>query len=169
MRNPKTYTKVKTVLFLFIVVFAYQCKEKMDFQPTLTELASQEAKIKCHIKELQDSINMAWDKMNMELEANLPAKMPEEERTNMLKVKNAPLIRMFESFATLEDSIKMKLEVVEMKDAKTVEQVVAESQKMKTVEEKKMELFSNIQKTEKDKVEEAQKFYASELSRLCPN
>ena len=62
----------------------------------LLALFEEEKELRCSLAAMKDSISMQWDQINLLLENNMPAEMPGEERANMLKVRNANLIRMFQ-------------------------------------------------------------------------
>ncbi|WP_236969950.1 hypothetical protein [Membranihabitans marinus] len=73
---------------------------------------------------MKESIATDWDQMNMLLEQSLSPDMPEAEKNNILKVRNASLIRMFESFKEVDTSVQMALLSLEEKDRKMVEKIV---------------------------------------------
>ncbi len=104
----------------------------------------QEKEIRCELATLKDSISYEWDNMNAMLEKKLPPGMPAAEKNNILKVRNANLIRMFESFDNAGEEVKNALSEVEKKDREMAARIVMLKEKLQEIESRKMELFEKI-------------------------
>jgi len=68
------------------------------------------------MEKLEIQAEAMWDKTNLELEKALPEDIADYEKSNMLKVRNAELIRMFESYHILGKPIKAKVDLAEKMD-----------------------------------------------------
>ncbi|NJK82600.1 MAG: hypothetical protein HC912_01090 [Saprospiraceae bacterium] len=72
---------------------------------------------------LKIQLDSMWNYANGKLAEMLPANMPDQERTNMLALRNAPLIRMFEVYATLPESIHKLIDSAYYFDKRVVQQL----------------------------------------------
>lgn len=70
----------------------------------------------CKMEQLREQSAKLWDSLEMELAQTLPGDMPSDERRNMLQVRNAELIRMFEVFPRLPVSVRTAVEKAERQD-----------------------------------------------------
>lgn len=93
---------------------------------------------------MKDSITTEWDNINYLLEENLPAEMPSEEKTNMLKVRNASLIRMFQSFDDVDEGVKMALAKTEQLDIEMTKRITVLKKEVQKIESEKIALFQKI-------------------------
>lgn len=136
------------ICFGVSLVFMVGCNEDPNRHETMVKLFQQEKDLKCQLESMQDSIRREWDSLSSMMERELPADMPLEEKNNMLKVRNADLIRMFESFATLNDTVKVAVKATEMKDKAMISRIAAVRQNAEAIETQKIALFEAISKEE---------------------
>lgn len=134
--------------FLFLLIFTVLgCVNKPKEKAALLELFRKEKNLNCQLVSIKDSITTEWDNINHLLEENLPADMPVEEKTNMLKVRNANLIRMFQSYNNIDEGVKMELNKTEQLDMKMTKRITALKQELQKIELEKMALFQKINRT----------------------
>jgi len=134
-----------TFYFLLILLFAVSgCENKPNEEAVLLELFHKEKKLSCQLASMKDSIITEWDNINHLLEENLPADMPTEEKTNMLKVRNASLIRMFQSFDDVDEEMKMALNKTEQLDMKMTKRITVLKKEVQKIESEKIALFQKI-------------------------
>ncbi|MGH1433555.1 MAG: hypothetical protein ACRBG0_03750 [Lewinella sp.] len=93
---------------------------------------------------MKDSISTEWDNINNLLETSLPQEMPQEERMNMLKVRNANLIRMFQSFDGLDEAVKVALMKTEEMDKEMTKRITSLKKEANEIESQKRALFEKI-------------------------
>lgn len=156
------------LLFVCLVILLPACKDKSaDFSQEVNDLASQTAQLKCKLGQMNDSIQLAWDQMNEVLSQNIPSSMKPDEIKNMLVVKNAPLIRMFESYQTFGDSVKQALNVVEKQDQEMVTKIQMLKTDLDSLENQKLALFEKIQFQSPEKLTESRDLFASILGKAC--
>lgn len=134
-----------TIAVAFLVI---SCSNQKDYEQQLTNVFEQEKSIQCELASMKDSIGQKWDAINALLEKNLPAKMPVAEKSNMLRVRNANLIRMFESFDSMPEAIKLALDEVENEDIKMSERINALKKEAQAIESQKLALFEEIGNSE---------------------
>ncbi|SRR6056297_4164287 len=103
------------LMLISFVLFSCQTQEGEDKEEVLL-LTEQSRKIECQMEALEAQSEQVWDKTNSALEKALPDDVEAYEKSNMLKVRNADLIRMFESYHKLGDPIKAKVDLAEKMD-----------------------------------------------------
>lgn len=99
--------------------------------------------------DLKIKLDSMWTYANEKLAEMLPTNMPEQERINMLALRNAPLIRMFEVYETLPDYIHKLIDSAYYFDKQIVQQleeiVIQRSENEAKIEDFLIELSSNKQ------------------------
>jgi len=103
----------------------------------IMEWAEASRKIDCQMDNLEETSSEMWDKTNRELEKALPIDIPEFEKSNMLKVRNADLLRMFETYQEMEGPIKAKVDLTEKMD-------FALADSMRVLQQKQQNLSDSI-------------------------
>ena len=151
---------------LYLIVLT-GCQNK-DFTNQIMAISEAEHNIKCELEVMKKEINKEWDTMNESLDDHLPADMAEQEKVNMLKVRNANLIRMFNTFKTLDSEIKDQLRSVEKKDSMMAIEINLLKEKLIEVEHNKMELFNEILKENgQTAILESKEMYQKNLLKNC--
>lgn len=140
---------MKTILPLLpALILLGSCTNNRDYKTELLQLGRQEKTIRCNLDNLHARISREWDGINALLETTLPPGMPAEEKSNMLKVRNADLIRMFESFQAIDPAVKQALAAVEEADMAMRNQILDLKAQAQHVESQKMALFEKINRTD---------------------
>jgi len=93
----------------------HSCNERNEDEFIL-KWAEKTREIECKIEKLDAQAEKMWDNTNRALEKALPKSVGDYEKENMLKVRNADLIRMFESYESLDSPIKAKVDLTEKMD-----------------------------------------------------
>lgn len=119
----------------------------------LKSVALEINEINCKSLQLRDSIQNEWTRFNQMLESRVPADMPEREKQNLLKLSNAPLIRIFKWYNRLDDTIKMELRKVEILDSLTVDHLTQLSKNIQKLEDEKIQLMIQINQWEDSRFE----------------
>jgi hypothetical protein len=161
---------VKNIFYFLLLLLpvVLGCADKPKHEATLLELFQKEKKLSCQLSSMKDSITTKWDNINHLLEENLPAEMPAEEKTNMLKVRNASLIRMFQSYDDVDEGVKMALDKTEQLDLEMAKRIAALKKEVEKIESEKMMLLQKI--TEASGADEVARFndlHQSVLSEKC--
>lgn len=155
--------------FLSLLLFAVLgCTSKPKLEATLLELFQKEKVLNCQLASMKDSITTEWDSINHLLEENLPAEMPAEEKANMLKVRNANLIRMFQSYDAVDEGVKMALDKTEQLDMEMTQRITALKKEVQKIESEKMMLLQKINEASgADEVARFNDLHQSVLSEKC--
>lgn len=135
--------KLAFILFIGISIMSCSSANRQELQ--LLDLAHKEADLKCNLSEMKEQITEAWDEINQLLEEKLPEEMPAEEKRNMLNVRNASLIRMFQSYADVDENIKKELDKTEKMDMKMSKEIVKLNQEMEKIETLKLGLLNKLE------------------------
>ena len=161
---------MKTV-FYFLLIFLFSilgCENKPKEETVLLELFQKEKALNCQLAAMKDSITTEWDNINYLLEENLPAEMPSEEKTNMLKVRNASLIRMFQSFDDVDEGVKMALAKTEQLDIEMTKRITVLKKEVQKIESEKIALFQKINEASgADELARIKGIHQSLLSENC--
>ena len=105
-----------------ISLFNFRLQKKPKEETVLLELF-QMKNLNCQLAAMKDSITTEWDNINYLLERNLPAEMPSEEKTNMLKVRNASLYPNVPIFDDVDEGVKMVLAKTEQLDIEMTKRI----------------------------------------------
>lgn len=144
---------LKTGLYLaFWLILISACKPQKDPNTdVLIRLVHKEKEILCTLGSIKDSINLTWDKLNSKLTHTLPYDTPSQEKNNMLKVRNASMIRMFKTYRVLDDSFKNTLSEVEDYDKALSEKVLSLKRELTAIANKKRKIQLRIDKNPNSK------------------
>ncbi len=124
------YLTIIGPIFGVLLLISCQSSGEQEREKILS-LAEKSREIECQMEALETQSENMWDKTNLELEKALPEDIEEYEKTNMLKVRNADLIRMFESYNELDGSIKAKVDFTEKMDFAMADSIRALQQRQK--------------------------------------
>lgn len=133
-----------------ILIFVHACTNNFTFEQELWDCAAKEQQIRCQRQQLATETEAIWDGVVSRLTVQLPADMPQDEKRNMLAVRNANLIRMFEVYETFNDSIKQTVDVAEKADQQIVNKLAELQSQLEALENKKRTLFLEIEEASVD-------------------
>lgn len=143
-------------------------KEEATKATELRELFHKEKQLNCLLGAMKDSITTEWDTINRLLEREMPPDMPADEKNNMLRVRNANLIRMFESFDEMEEEVKIALKKTEQFDVEMSRRITALKKDLHDIESRKMSLFQQIKQEEgTEKVNQLKSINQSLQAETC--
>ncbi|MEZ4980482.1 MAG: hypothetical protein R2769_02630 [Saprospiraceae bacterium] len=107
-------------------------------------LFQKEKQALCHLTTLKEKITTVWDRIAQLLEEQLPEEMPEDEKSNMIAVRNANLIRMFQSYDSLEADLKDSIQKAEAIDLEIMKTINEQKKILEEVELEKMRLMEKL-------------------------
>ena len=143
------------ISFLTIYLFIIGCRnnDSGKLENSLKDVSHNIHKLLCETESLKDSITLKWKNFNTLLETNVPPEMPEKEKRNLLQLSNAPLIRIFKWYDRLDDNIKGELRKVEIQDSITVVSILEITNRLKKLEDEKIQLLMKIDKKDKARLD----------------
>lgn len=134
----------------------------------LAELIDLEMSLRCTMDSIRMAVKEEWDLVNQKLDAGVPADMPEEEKRNMLKVRNAPLIRMFESYETLDSEIRMAVDKAEEMDRFMAGRISEINRQVRNLEDQRFKIYSEVEMAgEKEGLDKIKEDYNKLLNDPC--
>lgn len=98
------------------------------------QMIAEAATLSCTLHQLEDKTKVLWDQVVTSLDKNLPADMPEQERKNMLAVRNMDLIEMFEDYDQLDTTIHRLVREAGELDMKNAQDVLETKRKLEALE-----------------------------------
>lgn len=129
------------VLLLFVIA----CKPTENpYTGELEALYQETLALYCERQELQEGMETMWDDVSQALEENLPPTLTPQERSNMIKLKNADLIRMFEVYPELDNSIHTLVDSAEVNDQRIATQLTNLQERLLDNEQKVMASLGKI-------------------------
>lgn len=142
-------TTIKCILLLSILALACNSSAIQQNNPYASNLLHKRDSLNQLQTTLKVKLDSMWTYANGKLAEMLPTNMPEQERINMLALRNAPLIRMFEVYGTLPESIHELIDSAYYFDKQIVQQleriVLQRSENETKIEDFLMELSSDKQ------------------------
>ena len=109
----------------------------------------------------------SFSHLNTMLEGKLPATMPSEEKNNMLRAKNANLIRMFESYQALGDEVKMAVDKAERKDESMAGQIMQFRKEKQKIEGERMQVLGLASRESKLDTDRLRQIYSEIVKADC--
>lgn len=160
---------MKTSWYTLITILLISCSSastnfaELSYQ--LQDLGSSEFDLRCRLRVLEDSTRRAWDQFNAELSSQFPETTSEYIRGKMLEMRNAELVRMFQTFDSLPDLVKTKLKETERKDALIVSEVESIQRKLDSIEMNAIQIFMKIEELFPDSLDISRNRY-NQLSSI---
>lgn len=159
---------MKTSWYIICTLLVMSCissSKKLDeLGQQLEILAVNESELQCGLRILEDSTRLIWDDFNIELSSQFPETTSEYIRGKMLEMRNAELIRMFQTFDSLPDPIKMHLRETEQKDDGIVKELETIQRKLDSIEMEIIHVFMKIEEHSPDSLENYRNKYNQLLS-----
>jgi uncharacterized protein YdcH (DUF465 family) len=156
------------VLLSGILTLVQACTNSFTFEQQLLDCAAEEHHIICRRLALADETEAVWDQVVSRLQEQLPADMSADEKRNMLAVRNANLIRMFEVYQSLNDTIKQTVDQAEQADQQIVATLSGLQSQLEVLEQKKRALFLQIEQSSAD-LSEYKARYEALIGGECGN
>lgn len=130
--------RAAALVALMVLLSGVGCVDRNPFSgPDYQALQREEQLIHQELDSLKLLIRAEWDSFNRKLEGALPETLPEDERRNMLHVRNAGLIRMFESFALTGDEVSMALDQTAALDEQLARRVVVLKDRLHAIQQER--------------------------------
>lgn len=164
----KGFPYIALIASLTIILLACnQDQEKTKITDELKALAEQEKEIHCALIELEDSVTGVWDRYNETLSTSFPSTSSDYIKEKMLEVRNSGLLRMFQTFDSLDQRAKTQLVEVETLDASVVKDMKKLEKDLNQLEEKKVQLFVDLEANSESDWKAWRMKYDSILQKPC--
>lgn len=164
----KGFPYIALIASLTITLLACnQGQEKTVITDELKALAEQEKEIHCALAVLEDSVTGVWDQYNETLSTSFPSTSSDYIKEKMLEVRNSGLLRMFQTFDSLDQPAKTHLVEVEALDASIVKDMKKLEDDLNQLEEKKIQLFVDLEANSESDWKAWRMKYDSILQKPC--
>ena len=116
-----------SAILLFLVLLYPSCQQslKQAEEAYLQQLLEQTKALHCRIADLSIEAKSLWDTVNTNIEARLPAAMPEHYRINLLRLRNARMIKEFDVYPLLGDDVHRLVDSAELMDVQIADKMRA--------------------------------------------
>lgn len=120
----------------------------------------------CQRNQLADTADSLWTKVSADIDKEIGDSKDTLMLRKMLSMRSAPILKSFEAYATLSDSLKRSIDSVELKDKILVSNMATTSFKIDSVEMLKLQYLSEVG-TESPKGKEFLKNYDEAYIAPC--
>lgn len=126
-------------IFIFIITIFISCSSQRG--DTIIELTRQ---YYCERNQLAKTADSLWTKVSKGLESEIRDTNDVVMLRKMLSMHSAPMLKSFQIYNKLSDSLKVFIDEVEMKDKSLVNSMAAISFKIDSVEMLKLQYLSKV-------------------------
>lgn len=158
---------LKPVCLLSLIWMVFACQNSPPVEDRLEQLARAFHELDCRQAVLEAETRSSWDGVVEQLDARLPEDMPAAEKHNMLNVRNAGLIRMFETYHTLPDSVQELVGRAEKKDNEIVAALNEIKAQRTTLDQEKRAFFLAIEKQSAGKLPSLREHFDAIRNTSC--
>lgn len=157
------------ILFFSLLITACQSSGRQcsNERKELIAVAEDAAYMRCELIAVNDEVTQLWDNYNGILESSFAPTTNDFIRGKMLEMRNGELLRMFQSFDSLEMKAKISLEETEKRDKQLAESMEGIQQALDDLEAIRMSVLLSIEEQCPDKLEEYRNVYQITLKRNC--
>lgn len=98
----------------------------------------------CQRHLLNQSSESLWNNVSRHLDINLPEGMDTSTRKRMIEIHNVPILKSFNAYQYLPDSVKNIIEKAEIADKKLVDEIAEISFSIDSLEIRKLRFLSKV-------------------------
>ncbi|MBK8504988.1 MAG: hypothetical protein IPL46_23905 [Saprospiraceae bacterium] len=139
-------SRCKTIYFATLVCLLVSCNISHEEEASILHTIDQLDSLNLEMDGLKSANDNMWNQVSQSIEKALPADLPAAEKRNLLAVKNADLIQMFQVYDSLGDPIKNQV----MEAGKSDQQTAGKMREiMSRVDELNKTLTQNFASLEK--------------------
>lgn len=153
-------TRTSSVLLLIAQSLMMSCSADQEYQLMAEQgfqLHQQGQAFYCELQDLGRKSQVLWDKVGRELEESIPEDLPKVERKNMIAIRNAGLIRMFEAYPSLPQTVKDQVDQAETDDQEIAGQMRVLNDSLRQFDRKIEAFLETVRNVEPDSLENWQK------------
>lgn len=107
---------VSAMLICTLAVACGPVTDGPENNPEANRLLEQTRSWHCRLEAINQQSKSMWDSVAQEMDKQLPADMPADERHNMLAVRNTSLIQMFMVYPQLDATVRQLIETAGTRD-----------------------------------------------------
>lgn len=110
---------LRSTLFFVVGFYFWSCgqgDQDVAFAQRGASLEESGVSLHCRLQQLGMQSRLLWDSLSHVLQQELPADIPARERKNMVEIRNAGLLRMFEAYPKLAPVVHDRVDQAEEED-----------------------------------------------------
>lgn len=111
----------------------------------------------CELQNLGMESKYLWDSVALALQAELPQNMPAKERKNMVDIRNAGLLRMFEAYDGLPAEVQDRIDRAEQEDQQLAGRMRALSDSLRQHDRALDQFLGTVKEQQPDSLQNWQK------------
>lgn len=111
----------------------------------------------CQLQALGRKSQTLWDEVATDLEKGIPEDLPEDERKNMIAIRNAGLIRMFEAYPKLPMEVKERVDRAETEDQQIAAEMRMLNDSLRLFDRRVEQFLEEVKNLQPDSLESWQK------------
>ena len=125
-----------------------------NYQAAIEASFSKKKSLICQMEQLKQQNDSLWEDISLTLEQELPSDMMPDERKNMVQIKNAGLISMFQVFPDLDTAIQRKVMLAGKKDEEMAAEMKSIMQKLSLAEQNLNTALEKLEHKNKGKLQQ---------------
>lgn len=140
-------------LLFWALLIAFGCQRAERHTALYEEVEQLEqgaGTLQCTLLRLGAESQALWDRVAGQLAQELPEELPEAERKNMIAVRNANLLRMFQTYPTLPDHLQAQVDEAEAEDRAIAERMKAVKDSLSVFEQRINALLTRASEQQPD-------------------
>lgn len=116
-----------SILLIYMTLLGHSCGYESDQvkEAYLQQLLAQTKALHCQIADLSMEAKALWDTVNTSIQGRLPADMATHHKANMLRLRNAQMIREFEIYPQLGEDVRRLVDSAELMDVQIADKMRA--------------------------------------------
>lgn len=122
----------------------------------------------CELQSINLEMDNMWDSVSFQLQVELPDDMPEQERANMVSVRNASLIRMFKRFDGLPENLQSMVDSAGRADEQAVLRIQQIKSDISELESEKRYIFEALEKVDPRRLVRIKDKFDERVRKPCP-
>lgn len=160
---------MRDLLKLFLLGILIFSNTQCNNDAKIEALRAERRTLYCEMDMLKRQSDSLWNDLAVRLDRDLPPDMKPDERRNMINIKNAGLIRMFEVFPSLDSSIHSLVENAEKMDQALASQMRANMEANHINEAALNQVLEDLEKGNPDKFKKLKQDLEADLRTPCKN
>ena len=138
MKPTANYSLWSYLVFVICCLGFYSCSHDED------KILNDANYLYCQRHLLNQSSESLWKNVAYHLDINLPNEMDTSTRKRMTEIRNAPILKSFNAYKYLPDSVKALVEKAEIADKKLVDEIAEISFSIDSLEIRKLRFLSKV-------------------------
>ncbi len=165
MQHAHLVQRVWQLAVCWALLWLPACRSEQDGDTTA--LLAEKKALHCMLAEARHRTDSIWDTVSATLGRQLPADMKDTERRNMVAIRNADLIRMFEAYAELDTSLQQLITDAGLRDRSLSEEIRSAARKIEEVNARINQRLEQLEQSDDKKFRELRQAFREAENSPC--